>query len=169
MKTPTGLHAALVSVVSIAAFVMPVPHLYGQSICPDEMLEANQPAPMCKGSSCSVYGASVVAENFPLTGSINALIVLVQHKNDSFEHCGELTGFDQLGIAEFVERSHAEYCDGTSDSWTIGETQSWTDDATTEWPVDLASGPTSNTRELPAWASSLIDTVGEVVLIPWTA
>lgn len=97
---------------------------------------------------------------FPYTGTVNALIVLVQTQEDTFEHCAELTGYDESGVPVFNPVTYARCAErpGRRDQWMAGGLQSWTDDPRTEWPVHLPRVD-RHRRLLPYWAqgSRLID------------
>ncbi len=97
---------------------------------------------------------------FPYSGSVNALIVLVQTQEDRFEHCVQYT-HNEGGVPKYKEVPHQIFCrkQGSGlNQWEIGAYQSWTDDPRTEWPLDTLD-VLLNRRKLPFWATEgrLID------------
>lgn len=93
-------------------------------------------------------------KHFPFKGKVNALIVFVQTQEDQFEHCAELTHYDENGVPKFKPVPYAPYCaerPQQQDAWERGSYQSWTDDLKTEWPLTLKTIDRRR-KELPTWA-----------------
>lgn len=116
--------------------------------------------PMCAYSSLQKTSASesaAAAKRFPVEGTVNALIVFVQHQDDNSQDCRQLTSYNSLGVPQWDESpNYSTYCSGSPDSNVIGGYQSWNEDASTEWPANLPAGPDpARTRQLPSWAGSL--------------
>lgn len=82
-----------------------------------------------------------VAEHFPLTGSINALIVFVQHRDDDYEQCLQMDGFVDTagsGKSTYVAPSYEPFCSGRSvDGWDAGK-------ATQRCGCSTANNPTQS-------------------------
>ncbi|BBM68472.1 hypothetical protein [Rhodothermus marinus] len=115
------------------------------------------------------------ARHFPVTGQVNVLFILARFRDDNYEHCAEITGYDATGYPIFEERNYQAFCaNRNGDSFEVGGFQSWTDDPATEWPV--ATGDPSRDRqvynahehELPEWAKGtrLIDPPGVTSITP---
>jgi M6 family metalloprotease-like protein len=105
-------------------------------------------------------GATV---RFPVTGDVNALIVFVQRKDDRYEDCRTLTGFNERNEPLFNDRIPYEQCanrPGMTDSRTPGGLQSFTDNPLAEWPANLPDSSARGFRQLPAWAPGIIDPPG---------
>jgi M6 family metalloprotease-like protein len=108
-------------------------------------------------ASSNYPGASV---NFPVEGSVNALIVFVQRKDDHYEDCRRFLGYNNLGEPQFEPSIDYSYCENRpdmQDSWEINGVQSFTDNPLTEWPANLPDTWFDNSRQLPAWATGIID------------
>jgi M6 family metalloprotease-like protein len=105
-------------------------------------------------------GATV---RFPVTGDVNALIVFVQRKEDRYEDCRTLTGFNELNEPLFNDGIPYDRCanrPGRTDSRTPGGLQSFTDNPLAEWPANLPDSSVRGFRQLPAWAPGIIDPPG---------
>ncbi|TVQ15877.1 MAG: hypothetical protein EA364_01025 [Balneolaceae bacterium] len=105
-------------------------------------------------------GATV---RFPITGDINALIVFVQRKDNHFEDCRSVTGFNELNEPLFNDRVPYQRCaerPGMTDSWDPRGVQSFTDNPLAEWPAGLPDSSARGFRQLPAWATGIIDAPG---------
>ena len=155
--TTKVFHKLRISVWIAGIFLITIRVSYGQEeMCalPEESFDM-----MAKQMD---LGDAEAENNFPTSGTVNALIIFVQHQNDDYEDCKELTGYSSLGVPTFSSSTYTNDCENRSgDSWQPGGYQSWTDDATSEWPVDLPAGPDADhTRELPDWAEDLIDPPG---------
>jgi M6 family metalloprotease-like protein len=97
---------------------------------------------------------------FPVMGDVNALIVFVQRRDDRYEDCRMFTGFNEVGEPVFDDSVPYQRCadrPGMQDSWDPGGFQSFTDNPLTEWPADLPDSSVRGFRQLPAWASDIID------------
>ena len=100
---------------------------------------------------------------FPVSGTVNALVIFAQHKDDAFRDCRRFDGWDanQLPTYTDVASQYNTFCANRSGFlWTPGNYQSYTDDPVSEWPAALPSGPNANTRQLPNWANNIIDPPG---------
>ncbi|MFU8861465.1 MAG: hypothetical protein ACNA8K_13695 [Cyclonatronaceae bacterium] len=108
-------------------------------------------------ASLNYPGASV---NFPVEGNVNALIVFVQRKDDHYEDCRRFLGYNHLGEPQFEDSIDYSYCanrPNMQDSWDIDGVQSFTDNPLTEWPANLPDSAHPSYRQLPVWASGIID------------
>ena len=105
---------------------------------------------------------------FPVEGAVNALVIFVQHLDDQFRDCRQLDDYDALGVPAFTTGLNYETsCAGNLDDNQPGGIQSWTEEPMTEWPASLPAGPDPNrTKQLPAWAESLIDSPGSTSFTP---
>ncbi|MEM1094958.1 MAG: T9SS type A sorting domain-containing protein [Bacteroidota bacterium] len=107
---------------------------------------------------------------FPAEGTVNALVIFVQHKDNSYRDCKRFDGWTSAGlvVASTAGVSYDVNCAGQSDSWTINEYQSWTEDPSTEWPANLPfetiGTDTDKARQLPAWANTVIDLPGTTTI-----
>ena len=131
----------------------------GASSGPDVVL--SERAPVSPGPGTAI--------RFPARGEMRALIVFVQHLDDSYEDCRQFTGYDALGIPSFkASINYKTHCERKrKDSWKPGGYQSYTDDQASEWPVNLPKGPdAARTRQLPRWGEDLIDTPGSQRFTP---
>ena len=82
---------------------------------------------------------------FPNHGTVNILIVFVQHLDDTFEDCHDTTQLDEDGVPIQIDPN---ICYQGPD---IPTATSWTDDEATEWPVYWSQEPD---RRLPIWAEN---------------
>ena len=118
---------------------------------------------------------SGVAERFPINtqgqGSINVLIIPVQHQDEDFEHCGQIlggvnqtSGKPNMGSGQ----PHSTNCvNRTGEGWTIGDYQSGSDHSSIEWPADLPDlDKSGHQRQRPAWMGGLIDAPGTSTITP---
>jgi len=114
-----------------------------ESICPiDSAYAAQYGQPPVSLTSGGNPGAQIF---FPSEGTINALIVYVQHKDDFYEHCYNTTTGQDLSTSDSLS-TVANPCNAGPDSPTL---TSWTDDVTTEWPALHSRG---SNRQLPLMA-----------------
>jgi len=82
---------------------------------------------------------------FPDHGTINALVVFVQHRDDYFEHCWDYTTDTDLSTNSPGANNP---CYAGPD---VPHLESWTDDVATEWSAEWSRG---SDRRLPQWASN---------------
>ncbi len=83
---------------------------------------------------------------FPNHGEINALVVFIQHKDDTYEHCASSSD---------LSGANYSFCASRTPGY-----ESWTDDPETEWPANLPLSSDGRTRDLPRWANRVIDPPG---------
>ena len=103
------------------------------------------PSELSNSKNASISSVSGADLHFPASGTINALIVFVQMKDDHYEDYRQLTGYDNLGQPLWdpsISYDTSRYSQSDPvDSWQINGYQSWTDDEATEWRVNLPDGP----------------------------
>ncbi|WP_054684911.1 hypothetical protein [Rhodothermus marinus] len=65
------------------------------------------------------------ARNFPVAGQVNVLFILARFRDDNYEHCAEITGYDATGYPIFEERNYQAFCaNRNGDSFEVGGFQS---------------------------------------------
>ncbi|MFU8859682.1 MAG: hypothetical protein ACNA8K_04595 [Cyclonatronaceae bacterium] len=135
-----------------------------QALSPQDSAESPETSPFIEAQSEEMTdgypGATV---RFPVTGDVNALIVFVQRRDDRYEDCRTLTGFNDLNEPLFNDQVPYGRCanrPGMTDSRIPGGLQSFTDNPLAEWPANLPDSSVRGFRQLPAWAPDIIDPPG---------
>jgi M6 family metalloprotease-like protein len=125
---PLLLSVALASLLTATADAQ----FSDEHFCPLDT-DPNPPA----GASTPPPGAAL---RFPTSGSINALVVFVQHEDDTYEDCRDYSGIDPA-------TQQPQYLPGSACAGPDRlDAQSFTDDPVTEWPLS----------QMPGWASTYL-------------
>ncbi|MDX1420152.1 MAG: hypothetical protein R3181_09310, partial [Rubricoccaceae bacterium] len=93
-------------------------------------------------------GAARTHPFFPDHGTLNALVLFVQHRDDAFEDCHDRTRVVEEDGRMFHPQIDDAVCHSGPD---VPEATSWTDDEATEWPVYWSTGEAG--PRLPQYAA----------------